>query len=185
MTQLYISWSPCLFYATLFNHMNQCWNSHVTLGCIYAVVQGLYSHPANRQPSLKAKQKINQAKTYAHLECRTISTILDVWILYHCTTTATWWPPVRNTHHCLLHVNFLTTGQAEVCYFCHKVVAYENIPGCQIPVDKLMSRKWRIHGEAAMKDFILHLIILVAMSDSNQYLVFWFVCFPIILCQYC
>lgn len=44
---------------------------------------------------------------------------------------------IFRTHHSLLYVNFLTTGQAEVCYFCHKVIAYENIPGCQIPVDEL------------------------------------------------
>lgn len=48
-----------------------------------------------------------------------------------------------STHHCLLHVNFLTAGQAEVCYLCHKVVAYKDIPGCQIPVDELVPRKWR------------------------------------------
>lgn len=56
-----------------------------------------------------------------------------------------------NTHHCLLHVNFLTTGQAEVCYFSHKVIAYENIPGCQIPVDKLL-RERRITGEPVLSD---------------------------------
>lgn len=56
------------------------------------------------------------------------------------------------THHCLLYVNFLTTGQAEVCYFCHKVITYENIPGCQIPVDKLMSREQRITREAVLSD---------------------------------
>lgn len=60
--------------------------------------------------------------------------------------------PIFQTHHCLLHVNFLTTGQAEVCYFCHKVIAYENIPCCQIPVDKLMLRERRIAEEAALCD---------------------------------
>lgn len=44
-----------------------------------------------------------------------------------------------NTHHRLLDVNFLTTGQAEVCYLCHKVVPYKDVPGCQIPVDELVS----------------------------------------------
>lgn len=48
-----------------------------------------------------------------------------------------------NTHHCLLHVNFLAAWQAKVCYLRHKVVAYKNIPGCQIPVDELMPRGWR------------------------------------------
>lgn len=74
---------------------------------------------------------------------------------------------IFQTHHRLLHVNLLTTGQAEVCYFCHKVIAYENIPGCQIPVDKLMLRERRIAEEAAMCDIstvnrpavILHLIL--------------------------
>lgn len=46
-------------------------------------------------------------------------------------------PHLPSTHHCLFNVNFLTTGQAKVCYLCHQVVAYEDIPGCQIPVDEL------------------------------------------------
>lgn len=66
-----------------------------------------------------------------------------------------------NTHHCLLYVNFLTTGQAEVCYFCHKVIPYENIPGCQIPVDKLKSREHRITGEALLSD------ISIVGSNNN------------------
>lgn len=47
------------------------------------------------------------------------------------------------THHCLLNINFLTTGQTKVCYLCHKVVSYKNIPGCQVPVDELKPRQKR------------------------------------------
>lgn len=50
------------------------------------------------------------------------------------------------THHCLLDVNFLSTGQAEVCYLRHQAVPYKDVPGCQIPVDELVPREWRRGG---------------------------------------
>lgn len=84
---------------------------------------------------------------------------------------------IFQTHHCLLHVNFLTTGQAKVCYFCHKVITYENIPGCQIPVDKLILRERRIDEEAALCDistvnrpnstFDTKTVTLVVISDFD------------------
>ncbi len=58
------------------------------------------------------------------------------------------------THHCLLNVNFLAAGQAEVCYLRHKVVPYEDIPGSQIPVDELAPREER-RGEALLLVIIL------------------------------
>lgn len=42
------------------------------------------------------------------------------------------------THHRLLHVNLFAAGEAKVCNLCHQVVPYQNIPGCQVPVDELM-----------------------------------------------
>lgn len=81
------------------------------------------------------------------------------------------------THHRLLHVHFLTTGQAEVCYFCHTVITYEDISGCQIPVDKLMLRERRNAEEAELCDistvnrpnstFDTKMDTLVAIAEFN------------------
>lgn len=62
MLQFHNSWSlksGVILCDSIWNADQFC-NSHVTFWCIHAVVQGLDGHPANRQPSLKAKQKINQ-----------------------------------------------------------------------------------------------------------------------------
>lgn len=45
------------------------------------------------------------------------------------------------THHCFLDINFLSTGQAKVCYLCYKVIADKNISSCQISVDELVRQK--------------------------------------------
>lgn len=46
--------------------------------------------------------------------------------------------PPSGAHHCLLYVNFLATWQAEISDLCHEVVAYQDVPGCQVPVDELV-----------------------------------------------
>lgn len=51
------------------------------------------------------------------------------------------------THHCLLNIDFLTTGQTEICYLSHKIVPNKNIPRCQIPVDELGPREQRRGGK--------------------------------------
>lgn len=48
----------------------QC-NSHITLGCIHTVVQGLNGHPAYRKPPLKAKQQI-------HIKLSAVLTCVDI-----------------------------------------------------------------------------------------------------------
>ncbi|KAG7242322.1 hypothetical protein INR49_023998 [Caranx melampygus] len=56
------------------------------------------------------------------------------------------------THHRLLHVNLLSAGEAKVCDLCHKVVTYENVPGCQVPVDELIPTERRGRVEKRWKE---------------------------------
>lgn len=60
------------------------------------------------------------------------------------TNSALFWLKLTpSTHHRLLNVNLLATGQAKVCYLCHEVVAYKDIPSSQISVDELVPGEWR------------------------------------------
>lgn len=54
------------------------------------------------------------------------------------------------THHCLLNIDFLTTGQTEICYLSHKIVPNKNISRCQIPVDELGPREQRRGGNTTI-----------------------------------
>lgn len=57
--------------------MSRHCHSHITLGRVHAVVQGLDGHPANRQPPLKPKQQFH-VKPFSMLYENTRSLIVSI-----------------------------------------------------------------------------------------------------------